>query len=202
MQESSALRKLEEDNLPVEEEREPQFGDRSTHKHKANSKLQTPDVAKIQISAPKEEKKEKQTVVTEVTEQRILRIANADNQNDGLSPEILAIPLYTAELESAKKSALVPTILKDVFAHSLSFVLILVATCLSVYKVHIVQQTRDITIELNEVTQKNELMHREWLSLLSEREVLTEYSVVRKSAINKLAMVQPKTEDEVVIDLR
>jgi cell division protein FtsL len=81
-------------------------------------------------------------------------------------------------------------------------VLILVATCLSVYKVHIVQQTRDITIELNEVTQKNELMHREWLSLLSEREVLTEYSVVRKSAINKLAMVQPKTEDEVVIDLR
>ncbi|WP_202108760.1 cell division protein FtsL [Succinivibrio dextrinosolvens] len=201
MQESSALRKLE-DNLPVEEEKEPQFGDRSTHKHKANSTLQTPEVTKIQISAPKEEKKEENTVVTEVTEQRILRIANADNQNDGLSPEILAIPLYTAELESAKKSALVPTILKDVFAHSLSFVLILVATCLSVYKVHIVQQTRDITIELNEVTQKNELMHREWLSLLSEREVLTEYSVVRKSAINKLAMVQPKTEDEVVIDLR
>ncbi|MBE6421978.1 cell division protein FtsL [Succinivibrio dextrinosolvens] len=201
MQESSALRKLE-DNLPVEEEKEPQFGDRSTHKHKANSTLQTPEVTKIQISAPKEEKKEEKTVVTEVTEQRILRIANADNQNDGLSPEILAIPLYTAELESAKKSALVPTILKDVFAHSLSFVLILVATCLSVYKVHIVQQTRDITIELNEVTQKNELMHREWLSLLSEREVLTEYSVVRKSAINKLAMVQPKTEDEVVIDLR
>ncbi|SKA60097.1 cell division protein FtsL [Succinivibrio dextrinosolvens DSM 3072] len=201
MQESSALRKLE-DNLPVEEEKEPQFGDRSTHKHKANSTLQTPEVTKIQISSPKEEKKEEKTVVTEVTEQRILRIANADNQNDGLSPEILAIPLYTAELESAKKSALVPTILKDVFAHSLSFVLILVATCLSVYKVHIVQQTRDITIELNEVTQKNELMHREWLSLLSEREVLTEYSVVRKSAINKLAMVQPKTEDEVVIDLR
>ncbi|MBQ3679229.1 MAG: cell division protein FtsL [Succinivibrio sp.] len=201
MQESSALRKLE-DNLPVEEEKEPQFGDRSTHKHKANSTLQTPEVTKIQISAPKEEKKEEKTVVTEVTEQRILRIANADNQNNGLSPEILAIPLYTAELESAKKSALVPTILKDVFAHSLSFVLILVATCLSVYKVHIVQQTRDITIELNEVTQKNELMHREWLSLLSEREVLTEYSVVRKSAINKLAMVQPKTEDEVVIDLR
>ena len=201
MQESSALRKLE-DNLPVEEEKEPQFGDRSTHKHKANSTLQTPEVTKIQISAPKEEKKEEKTVVTEVTEQRILRIANADNQNDGLSPEILAIPLYTGELESAKKSALVTTILKDVFAHSLSFVLILVATCLSVYKVHIVQQTRDITIELNEVTQKNELMHREWLSLLSEREVLTEYSVVRKSAINKLAMVQPKTEDEVVIDLR
>ncbi|MBP5243203.1 MAG: cell division protein FtsL [Succinivibrio sp.] len=201
MQESSALRKLE-DNLPVEEEKEPQFGDRSTHKHKANSTLQTPEVTKIQISAPKEDKKEEKTVVTEVTEQRILRITNADNQNDGLSPEILAIPLYTAELESAKKSALVPTILKDVFAHSLSFVLILVATCLSVYKVHIVQQTRDITIELNEVTQKNELMHREWLSLLSEREVLTEYSVVRKSAINKLAMVQPKTEDEVVIDLR
>jgi len=201
MQESSALRKLE-DNLPVEEEKEPQFGDRSTHKHKANSTLQTPEVTKIQISAPKEEKKEEKTVVTEVTEQRILRIANADNQNDGLSPEILAIPLYTGELESAKKSALVPTILKDVFAHSLSFVLILVATCLSVYKVHIVQQTRDITIELNEVTQKNELMHREWLSLLSEREVLTEYSVVRKSAINKLAMVQPKTEDEDVIDLR
>ncbi|WP_281071571.1 cell division protein FtsL [Succinivibrio dextrinosolvens] len=201
MQESSALRKIE-DNLPVEEEKEPQFGDRSTHKHKANSTLQTPEVTKIQISAPKEEKKEEKTVVTEVTEQRILRIANADNQNDGLSPEILAIPLYTAELESAKKSALVPTILKDVFAHSLSFVLILVATCLSVYKVHIVQQTRDITIELNEVIQKNELMHREWLSLLSEREVLTEYSVVRKSAINKLAMVQPKTEDEVVIDLR
>lgn len=201
MQESSALRKLE-DNLPVEEEKEPQFGDRSTHKHKANSTLQTPEVTKIQISAPKEEKKEEKTVVTEVTEQRILRIANADNQNDGLSPEILAIPLYTAELESAKKSALVPTILKDVFAHSLSFVLILVVTCLSVYKVHIVQQTRDITIELNEVIQKNELMHREWLSLLSEREVLTEYSVVRKSAINKLAMVQPKTEDEVVIDLR
>ncbi len=201
MQESSALRKLE-DNLPVEEEKEPQFGDRSTHKHKANSTLQTPEVTKIQISAPKEDKKEDKTVVTEITEQRILRITNADNKNDGLSPEILAIPLYTAELESAKKSALVPTILKDVFAHSLSFVLILVATCLSVYKVHIVQQTRDITIELNEVTQKNELMHREWLSLLSEREVLTEYSVIRKSAINKLAMVQPKTEDEVVIDLR
>jgi outer membrane biosynthesis protein TonB len=69
MQESSALRKIE-DNLPVEEEKEPQFGDRSTHKHKANSTLQTPEVTKIQISAPKEEKKEEKTVVTEVTEQR------------------------------------------------------------------------------------------------------------------------------------
>ena len=43
---------------------------------------------------------------------------------------------------------------------------------------------------------------KEWLTLLSDREALTEYSVIRKNADEKLGMVQPKTEDEVVIDLR
>ncbi len=201
MQESSALRKLDEVNLPVEEEKEPQFGERPAHKNKESKALENSEKPETKLSDAKEKSKTT-TVVTEVTEQRILRIANADSKGEALADEVLAIPLYTDQLSSEKKLALVPTILKDVFAHSISFVLILLATFLAVYKVHIVQQTRDITIQLNEENSKIELMQREWLALLSEREVLTEYSVVRKAAFNKLAMVQPKTEDEVVIDLR
>lgn len=97
---------------------------------------------------------------------------------------------------------MVPTILNDIFSNLLTYVLILVVTTLAVLKVHQVQMTRDMTIQYNEVIRHNELLHKEWLTLLSDREALTEYSVIRKNADEKLGMVQPKTEDEVVIDLR
>jgi len=139
MQDSSALRKIDDYGLQhTEDEKEPQFGDRSAHKHKTSSALNSIEQNVEEIVSQKEETPKIATVVTEVTEQRILRIANADNQIESEPEEILAIPLYSPDEAKSAKSALVPTILKDVFAHSISFVLILLATFLAVYKVHIV----------------------------------------------------------------
>ena len=186
MQQSNAVRKLEE-NFPTEapqiKKREPQFGDRPN-----------PQVKPVQKVVP--------SVTTQVTHEHIIRIqAPTDLLNDGESQ--LAVPsLSLFEGYKKQKKALVPTILNDIFSNLLTYVLILVVTTLAVLKVHQVQMTRDMTIQYNEVIRHNELLDKEWLTLLSDREALTEYSVIRKNADEKLGMVQPKTEDEVVIDLR
>ena len=83
-----------------------------------------------------------------------------------------------------------------------TYLLILALTTLAVFKVYQVQMTRDMTAKYNEVKLYNESLHRQWLSLLSDRAALTEYTIIRKNASTNLEMVQPKTEDEVVIDLR
>ena len=59
-----------------------------------------------------------------------------------------------------------------------------------------------MTAKYNEAKSYNASLDKEWLTLLSEREAPTEYSVIRKHATEDLQMVQPKTEDEFVIDLR
>ena len=203
MQESAALRKFEEPEFPVlNEEKEPQFGDRN---YKKKKKIALTDPSKLSTALENTDSEKGQTTlpvfVTRISKEHVLRVDPDEiYRQDSFSQEIPAIGL--AALEKPERLALVPSIIKDILAHSVTFMLILAVTCLCVYKVHLVQNTRDLTIRYNEVNQQNEYMHNEWLSLLAERESLTEYSVIRKAALNKLAMIQPKTEDEVVIDLR
>ena len=89
-----------------------------------------------------------------------------------------------------------------IFKNIFTYFLLLVATSLAVYKVHQVQDTRAVTAQYNEMNRQNDMLYRQWLSLLSEKEALTEYSVVRKAAITKLQMAAPKTEDEIVLNIK
>ena len=47
----------------------------------------------------------------------------------------------------------------------------------------------------------NENLHKEWLSLLAQRQTLSEQGAIREAATQKLKMVAPKTEAEQVIKI-
>jgi cell division protein FtsL len=196
MQQSNALRKIDEDSLvPLsEEDNEPKFGDRSYYKKKKTFE---------QLSAPKVDNPYANSikVIKKVTEDRIVHLENKVKFEEDISEETLkSIELH--HFEKKDPLPLVKTIMRDVLANCITYSLILIICVLCVYKVILVQETREVTIMYNEAVRKNELMHKEWLALLSEREILTEYSNIRQSASNNLGMIQPKTENEIVIDLR
>lgn len=94
---------------------------------------------------------------------------------------------------------LVPSILADVSKNFLTYFLGVVLCALSLYKVYQVQETRDLTARYNEVMMNNENLHKEWLSLLAQRQTLSEQGAIREAATQKLKMVAPKTEAEQVI---
>ncbi|NLK85057.1 MAG: cell division protein FtsL [Aeromonadales bacterium] len=192
MQQSNALRKVEE-NYPsvvpstpaaVPADNEPKFGQRPN-----------PKARPVQKTVP---------MVTQIVEERIIRLQTPEEKEEekfaSATPQPL-LSLYHAGIETEKRKALVPTIFNDILSNFMTYGLILVLTTLAVYKVHQVQMTRDMTVQYNEVAKHNDQLHKQWLSLLSEREALTEYSIIRQNA-QELGMVQPKTEDEVVVDLR
>lgn len=191
MQSSAALRKIEETDFQDQLSKEPQFGQRPLHSKRSVSNNPQEQLIALAPSA----------LVTKTEEQRIIRIKDLDLEEEVTeSAQIASIPMYNpSDFEEQK---ILPSIIKDVFSNLLTFILVILATTLAVYKVHQVQSTRDMTIKYNEVNSHNEQMHKEWLSLLSDREKLTEYSVIRSLATENLSMVQPKTEDEIVIDLR
>ena len=94
---------------------------------------------------------------------------------------------------------LVPSILADISKNFLTYFLGVVLCALSLYKVYQVQETRDLTARYNEVMMNNENLHKEWLSLLAQRQTLSEQGKIREAATQKLKMVAPKTEAEQVI---
>ena len=69
------------------------------------------------------------------------------------------------------------------------------------YEVIQVQDTRQLTANLNEVNRNIENQSRESLLLQAQRQSLSAHSFIREQAIQKLGMVNPKTEAEVVIRL-
>ncbi|MGN0915141.1 MAG: cell division protein FtsL [Succinivibrio sp.] len=119
-----------------------------------------------------------------------------------LSNQSAALGYQGAHSQGMSLKPLIPTIFDDIFSNLLTYFLILVLACLAVFKVQQVQATRDMIIKYNEVKLENEVLHRNWLHLLATREELTEYSVIKTNASEKIGMVMPRTEDEVVIDLR
>ena len=96
---------------------------------------------------------------------------------------------------------LVPSILADISKNFLTYFLGVVLCALSLYKVYQVQETRDLTARYNEVMMNNENLHKEWLSLLAQRQTLSEQGAIREAATQKLKMVAPKTEAEQVIKI-
>lgn len=100
-----------------------------------------------------------------------------------------------------KVRALLPTIVADIMRNSLVYLLALGVTALCIYKVIQVQDTRQLTAHLNEVNRDIENQSRESLLLQAQRQSLSAHSFIREQAIQKLGMVNPKTEAEVVIRL-
>ena len=96
---------------------------------------------------------------------------------------------------------LVPSILADISKNFLTYFLGVVLCALSLYKVYQVQETRDLTARYNEVMMNNENLHKEWLSLLAQRQTLSEQNMIREAATQKLKMVAPRTEAEQVIKI-
>lgn len=186
MQPTSALKRVDVDYQPIvsDEKRDdgPQFGQRKSRQAVAEKKA----VRKI------------------VVEERVIRLQSPEEREEekfASKREDPGLSLFHSNVTEHKK-ALVPTILNDVLSNILTYVLILCLTTLAVFKVHQVQMTRDMTVQYNEVSKHNDNLEKERLSLLSDRAALTEYSIIREHASANLHMVQPKTEEEVVIDLR
>ncbi len=187
MQQSSALRKVDDYNSAVvtkPSEQEPQFGQRPNPK----AKPVTPTVP----------------VVRHVVEERVIRLKTPEETEEEKFASKAPPPLSLYHTDGFKQQVkpLVPTIFNDILSNIFTYLLILALTTLAVFKVYQVQMTRDMTAKYNEVKLYNESLHRQWLSLLSDRAALTEYTIIRNNASTNLEMVQPKTEDEVVIDLR
>ena len=75
------------------------------------------------------------------------------------------------------------------------------ACVLCLMKVYQVQETRDLTSQLNDITLNNANLEKEWLNLMATRQSLTEHAKIRAYASNKLQMQSPKTNSEQVISL-
>ena len=100
-----------------------------------------------------------------------------------------------------KHQAMMPTLFKDVGRYWYFYFLCLLLCALSLFKVYQVQQTRLLTAEFNELVTGNDDLSNEWLGLLAKKQELEKQSAIRETAIQRLGMMQPKTEAEIVIRL-
>lgn len=98
-----------------------------------------------------------------------------------------------------KKIAMV--LLGDLGKNFLTYALMAVMCALALYKVYLVQQTRVLISQYNEVRTYNEDLERQWLFLTSRKQELTEHSKIRQSAFSELEMVPPKTDAELMITI-
>ncbi len=104
-------------------------------------------------------------------------------------------------LAQVKKKALIPTILDDLLRYAWVYILGITVTVLCVHKITQVQSTRDLTSALNVAQSSCESLRNESLLLQAQRQSLSEHASIRKQALEKLGMIMPKTEAEVVIQL-
>lgn len=96
---------------------------------------------------------------------------------------------------------IIEVLFEDIAKNLFTYFLIIVFTTLCLYKIHQVQETRDITSRFNQVITDNDNLHKKWLSLLAQRQELSEHAKIRQAAVLKLNMVAPKTDSELVINL-
>lgn len=178
----SSLQTLRTDVDTTSTEREPQFGDRPN-----------PKAAPVQKITP---------VIQRITQESIIHVKTPEEKlNEECAPQVIALPNLSA-YKGRENVSMLGTLIETVLSNIITYLLVLVAVTLPVFKIYLVQQTHTMTAKYNEAKSYNASLDKEWLTLLSEREALTEYSVIRKHATEDLQMVQPKTEDEFVIDLR
>ncbi len=98
-----------------------------------------------------------------------------------------------------KKIAMV--LLGDLGTNFLAYALMATMCALALYKVYLVQQTRELISQYNEVRTYNENLERQWLFLTSRKQELTEHSKIRQEAFSQLQMVPPKTDAELMITI-
>lgn len=121
-------------------------------------------------------------------------------EDKGIAERYSATRSYAAPVPKRERS-LVPVIISGILHDWYFYALCVLACVLSLYKVYQVQETRTLTASLNEIALQNDELSNQWLGLLSEKEELERQSVIRDAAVNRLHMVQPRTEAEIVIRL-
>lgn len=107
---------------------------------------------------------------------------------------------YDASLRP-REPKLVPLLLQDILRNCLVYIFAGVACLLCLAKIYQVQETRELTSCLNEVSLKNTDLENEKLSLLATSQSLSEYIKVSTFAREQLHMQAPKIENEQVIFL-
>lgn len=112
---------------------------------------------------------------------------------------------YTSTLPSSRGTVtlpkLLPTLMQDISRYFYVYSLAILLGMLCLLKVYQVQDTRNLTAQLNEVAIDNAELEKEWLNLLATRQNLSEHAKIRSYATRQLEMVSPKTENEQVISL-
>jgi cell division protein FtsL len=106
-----------------------------------------------------------------------------------------------APMAARHQPSLVPCIARDMARNVLVWILAVAACVLAVGKAYQVQVTRSLTAELNAVSVRNDALNNDWLELLARKQQLERQGAIRQAAVEKLGMVQPKTEAEVVVRL-
>lgn len=108
---------------------------------------------------------------------------------------------YDASLRP-REPKLVPLLFQDILKNCLVYFFAVVACLLCLAKIYQVQETRELTSCLNEISLKNTDLENEKLSLLAASQSLSEYIKVSTFAREQLHMQAPKIENEQVIFLQ
>lgn len=141
--------------------------------------------------------------------------AAADNDDSDSSAESadIIIPPITQTMRSTlnlpnagadrlRKERLFGLVMRDFGVNWLTYGLAVTACVLCLLKVYQVQETRDITAQLNELSVANADLDKEWLNLVAIRQNLSEHATIRACATSQLNMVSPKTQNEHVISFK
>lgn len=112
------------------------------------------------------------------------------------------LPPEPSFMDAPPELSLVPALLADLSRSFFCYFLIVVLCALSLFKVYQVQQTRELTAQLNEVQAANENLDRQWLVLTSQRQTLSEHARIRRAAQENLHMRAPKTDAELMIAVK
>lgn len=100
-----------------------------------------------------------------------------------------------------REPKLLPMLMDDLLHNWLVYSLAILACLLCLAKIYQVQETRELTASLNEITFNNADLDKEWLNLMATRQSLSEHAKIRTFASEQLQMQAPKIESEHVISL-
>ena len=100
-----------------------------------------------------------------------------------------------------REPKLLPMLMDDMLHNWLVYSLAILACLLCLAKIYQVQETRELTASLNEITFNNADLDKEWLNLMATRQSLSEHAKIRTFASEQLQMQAPKIESEHVISL-
>lgn len=100
-----------------------------------------------------------------------------------------------------REPKLLPMLMDDLLHNWLVYSLAILACLLCLAKIYQVQETRELTASLNEISFNNADLDKEWLNLMATRQSLSEHAKIRTFASEQLQMQAPKIESEHVISL-